>query len=346
VLITASPRPRIALVVALLAAAAVFLTTAPSLPAAAEPGDYTGTDDEGGTPALRKVLDAANKSFVEARIKLTNSKKRQAQLGSQLKELEAGHTRLLASVGKVAALAYRNGRLKTASLLLESSTPESFWDRATVADTIARADGKQLRRLADSREQVRRAKAAIDSEVREQTKQLTIMTKRREDALRALTATGGGGRTGGFVSPNSPLARPAPRNSDGSWPNERCSINDPTTSGCITPRTLHAYNQARAAGFTRHTSCFRSGGGGDHPRGKACDYAAARNGFENRSASGGDRTYGDRLAAYFVRNANRLGVIYVIWYRQIWQVSSGWRSYNGGSSPSGAHTNHVHLSMH
>jgi hypothetical protein len=34
---------------------------------------------------------------------------------------------------------------------------------------------------------------------------------------------------------------PAPRNPDGSWPDETCSITpDPTTgTGCITPRTLH-----------------------------------------------------------------------------------------------------------
>ncbi|HEU4425935.1 MAG TPA: hypothetical protein VFR67_25635 [Pilimelia sp.] len=347
---TASRRRRTALIVALLAATAVFLTPSgvpgwgPST-ASAAPGDTPGTDDEGGTAGLRKVLEAANKGFVAAKTKLDNSKRRQVQLTGELKGLEQRHAQLLVDVGHVAALAYRNGRMTTASVLLESNSPDAFWQRATVADTLARADGKQLRKLADSREQVRRAKAAIELEIQEQTKQLAVMAKRKQDAERALAAAGGGRPVGGFVSANSPLAKPAPRNPDGSWPNESCRIDDPTTSGCITPRTLHSLNQARAAGFRRHTSCYRSGGGGEHPKGRACDYAAAPGGFENVNATGGDRTYGNNLAAFFVKNAGRLGVLYVIWYGQIWQPSTGWRSYSGCCSPAATHKNHVHLSM-
>jgi peptidoglycan DL-endopeptidase CwlO len=39
-------------------------------------------------------------------------------------------------------------------------------------------------------------------------------------------------------------------------------------------------------------------------------------------------------------------VQYVIWYRQIWLPSSGWKSYTRAyGDPSSDHTNHVHLSM-
>ena len=31
---------------------------------------------------------------------------------------------------------------------------------------------------------------------------------------------------------------------------------------------LNAYNEARKAGYTRYTSCYRGGGGGDHPGGQ------------------------------------------------------------------------------
>jgi hypothetical protein len=122
-------------------------------------------------------------------------------------------------------------------------------------------------------------------------------------------------------------------------------VNDPTTSGCITPRTLHAYNEARLAGFKRYTSCFSKRSSGEHPKGRACDFSANATGFQNVNASGGDKAYGNRLAAYFVKNADRLGVMYVIWFRQIWQPSTGWRSYSATGGPSAIHTNHVHLSM-
>src|SRR5439155_8036837 len=140
-------------------------------------------------------------------------------------------------------------------------------------------------------------------------------------------------------------AAAAPRRSNGSWPAESCSINDPTTSGCITPRMLHALQQAKAAGFTHYVSCWRSGGSGEHPKGRACDFAAAPNGFGG-VATGADRAYGDRLAAYFLANYDRLAVLYVIWFRQIWLPSSGWRAYHGGGDPSSDHTNHCHLSVY
>ncbi|MDG4828338.1 hypothetical protein O7627_03340 [Solwaraspora sp. WMMD1047] len=312
----------------------------PVSPVAAAP---SSPGDEGGK-SLREVFEAASKGHIEATNKLEKSKKRQSDLGLQLELIEARVQSLSAELGTVAAESYRLGRLTPMSMLLNSASPDAFLERAAGLDVLAQRDGRKLRELIETRDQADRAKAAIDNEVKEQKKQLAVIAKKKQDAERAL-ATVGGSPSGGFINANSPLAKPAPRNSDGSWPNESCTIDDPTTGGCITPRTLHAYNQARAAGFKRHTSCHRSGGGGEHPKGQACDFSSGAEGFKNSHATGGDRTYGNNLASFYIKNANRLGVLYVIWYRQIWMPGTGWRSYSGGSSPAGAHTNHVHLSM-
>lgn len=339
-----APRTRATALLAVLIVAASGLLSASPLPGSPPAAAAPGTDDEGGTAKLRKVLQAATKSYADAKAKLENSKKRQAQMNVQLRDLEARHAALAADVGKDAARAYRTGRLGTVAVLIGSSR-DSFWSRATSVEELARLDAKRLRLLTESRQRVTAAKTQIQVEIAEQSKQLKIMAKRKQEAERALIEAGGGSASGGWLSANSALAKPAPRNSDGSWPTEKCNIDDPTTSGCITPRTLHAMQQAKAAGFNHYVSCYRSGGGGDHPRGHACDFAAAKNGFEDVNASGADRTYGNQLAAFFVKNADRLGVSYVIWYRQIWMPGSGWSSYSGGSSPAGSHTNHVHLSM-
>jgi hypothetical protein len=332
--------------VALLSAAAVFGAT-PTFSAAAAPTPApkpSGTDDEGGTPTLREVLEAAARGYLDAKAKLENSKRRQVELTLQLTRVENRLAGLTVEIGHVAAVAYRTGRLGTVTALLASTSPDSFLQRAAAADLITMRDDAVMRRLNQARAEVTQAKAAIDAEVREQQKQTAIMKKRRDDAERALAAVGGR-PTGGYVSATSPLAKPAPRNADGSWPKESCTIDDPTTSGCITPRTLHAYNEARADGFRRYVSCYRPSGSGEHPKGRACDFAAQTDGFGG-TATGGDRTYGNNLAAYFVRNADRLGVLYVIWYRQIWFPGSGWRSYSGCCDAASMHTNHVHLSMY
>ncbi|GAA2523306.1 coiled-coil domain-containing protein [Pilimelia columellifera] len=305
----------------------------------------SAADPEGGTAKLRKALDSANKGYVSAKLRIDNSKKRQTELDAQLKTLAVEHAEVAGVASKMAARAYRNGPLTEVSLLLDSSSPDAFWTRANAMERLARADAGRLGRLTESQNRMRANQAALKLEIGEQTKQLAAMAKRKKEAEEALIEAGGGAITSGFLSANSALAKPAPRRSDGSWPDESCNVNDPTTSGCITPRTLHAMKEAKRAGFGRFVSCHRGGGGGEHPKGRACDFAAATGGFENVDASGGDKSYGDRLAAFYVRNAGRLGVLYVIWYRQIWMPSTGWRSYSGGPGPSATHTNHVHLSM-
>ncbi|WP_449701866.1 hypothetical protein [Actinoplanes sichuanensis] len=150
----------------------------------------------------------------------------------------------------------------------------------------------------------------------------------------------------GLGCPVAPgTAQPAPRNADGSWPEESCSIRpDPTTNtGCVTPRLLHLVQQATAVGFPE-PDCYRVDDHGEHPKGRACDWMMTSGG----EASGTRKALGDAMAAWAVTNADRLAIRYVIWFRRIWTPSEGWHTYNnpwGGDDPSGWHTNHVHISV-
>ncbi|MFR9776532.1 coiled-coil domain-containing protein [Micromonospora sp. MS34] len=329
---------------ALLTATALLLGAglAPAGAAAAAP--TPSAPDEGGSKQLRAALEAAAKGHIEAKARLDNSKRRQAALAVQYKQLEAGLVELTAQVGEVAAQSYRVGRLTPVSMLLASSDPDDFLKRAAELDVMAQRESRRLHDLTEAKTQAAQAKVAIDTEVREQQKQLAILAKKKRDAEIALAKVSSGAGSG--FSGSSSSAQPAPRNADGSWPSESCSVDDPTTSGCITPRTLHMLQQAKAAGYKRYVSCYRSGGDGEHPKGRACDFSAASGGFEDVSATGGDKAYGDSLASWAKSNASRLGIMYVIWYRQIWMPNTGWRSYSGGGSPAGDHTNHVHISMY
>lgn len=299
-------------------------------------------DDEGSEALLAK-LEAASKGYLDAKTKLEASKAKQTQISTDLSMMENRLADQTATLQVMAAAAYRNGPMTSVVSFLDGS-PETFIDRMTMLDVIAGNTDEVLRQVTASRNAARDTKAALDAEIAQEQKQLAEMASRKAAAERALRDAGGGQATGGFGS-SSTIAVPAPRNADGSWPAQSCSVDDPTTSGCITPRTLHSLQQAKAAGFQRYVSCYRSGGGGEHPKGRACDFAAAVGGFGG-TATGGDRTYGNNLASFFIFNASRLGVLYVIWYRQIWLPGSGWRSYSGSGSPAADHTNHVHLSVY
>jgi hypothetical protein len=106
---------------------------------------------------------------------------------------------------------------------------------------------------------------------------------------------------------------------------------------------LARYPSTGSSGISRGCNV---GGRSEHKEGRAFDWRASVNNATQRAA------VDDFLAALFATDsyghahalARRMGVMYVIWNRQIWSAysaSSGWRPYNG-SSP---HTDHVHISL-
>ncbi|MEJ3745031.1 hypothetical protein WEI85_17260 [Actinomycetes bacterium KLBMP 9797] len=305
----------------------------------AQPASAAPADDEGGTATLRDKLDTASKGFIAAQAALNKSKKDQQQLVTQLAQLERDLTVKTQVIGEVANAAYQRGRLGPIAALLNSRSPEGFIDRATALETVATTEDKKLRDLLNTRETATRTKAAIDNQIKEQQKQVQVMAARKKQAENALEEAGAGESSDGPSGSGAATASQGPSSSGG------CSVKDPTgTGGCVTPRLLHAYKETKEAGFTRYVYCWRSGGSGEHPKGRACDWSSAASGF-GKVATGGDRDYGDRLANFYIKNASALGVLYVIWFRRIWLPSSGWRSYSGSGSPSAEHTDHVHLSV-
>jgi peptidoglycan DL-endopeptidase CwlO len=320
--------------------AAVAIVGVPSTPADAEPTKPPTAEEEGDDPLLREVLESTGRRYLEAKTALAKSKKRQLQLTLQITQAEARRDALLPQVRKVASESYRTGRLNGVAFLLRSLDSSSFLDRAATLNELNLLNSQKLKAYSDSLRAVERAKQVLDLEVKEEQKQFTVMSKQQREAERALALVGGNGLTQGFVLAKSPVAKAAPRTSDGDLPRESCSKNDPTTSGCVTPRTLHMYREVRKAGFKRFVGCHRSGGPFEHPKGRACDWSLKSRGFAD-AYNKDMRMYGNNLMAFLVRNADALGVLYVIWYRKIWFPATGWRPYQGDSP----HTDHVHVSM-
>jgi hypothetical protein len=347
---TTHVRRRLAGILALVVATS-GLAVAVTVPASAAPrplaapGD-SGDDGEGGSKKLIDQLDAASRGFLEAQEALARSKKRQQELGAKLKTIDGQLAPRQAALDEIVQQTYRTGRLGAVTALLTADSSGTLLDRAEMLESLAVKQDSALRALKDARTEQAQAKIAIDEAIREQQKQLNVMAKRKAQAENALKAANAGQNAsapgGGGSSARASAVR---RNPDGSLPAEGCTVNDPTTSGCITPRMLHALQQAKNAGFNHFVACFRHQNSGEHPKGRACDFAADKGGFGG-VASGSSRDYGNRLANYFINNSSRLGVLYVIWFRRIWLPSSGWKSYSGGNGdPSSDHTNHVHLSV-
>jgi hypothetical protein len=314
-------------------------------PASAEPSP--GVNEDGGQNlTVRQALDKATAEYNDAKGRLDKSVADQATLSDQMAKTQTHLTELQAAAGTVAAAAYRGRRISLANVILGADDPESMMHNMLTVEYMISQDDKQLRELTATQKQLEQQQKDIAAAVANQQAQLKIMETNKKAAEDALRKAGGGATvTGSLPSGGKVTTNVVARNSDGSYPKEGCSLDDPTTSGCISPRTVNMYGEARKAGFTHYTSCYRSGGGGDHPLGKACDFSANASTFVDARATGADKTYGDNLAAWALANAKNLGIKYVIWYKRIWQPSSGWKSYGGDGTPAGDHYNHVHISM-
>lgn len=322
------------------------VTTVPAM-AAPSPTPSAAANPDGADPdgasggSLQDQLTAATQAYVDAQGRLDQAQKAQADLTAKLAAGEQRMAELTAAAGVIASRTYRAGPTSTMMTIFDSVSPDQFLERAMTLQQLTEYDSRQLAELKALKDTAATQRTQLDQEVA-QAKTQTAELERRKAQIQQAVAVTSGGPTTGVVIP-APSAEPAPRNPDGSFPNEKCSEKDPTTSGCLTPRTLHALQQARLTGFTHYTACFRQATWGEHPLGRACDFAADPNGFGG-IASGASRDYGNRLAGYFIANADRLGVLYVIWYHQIWTPAVGWHYYQGDGTPSGDHMNHVHLS--
>jgi len=307
------------------------------------------TDPDGNSPqikALEAALDAALIDYNNAKGRVDASVARQAQLSTEQAQTQAKLKDLEARVGTVADAAYRGRRMSMALAVLDSSSPDGMLHAASTVQYLVDRDDRDLHDLHAAREQLADEQVRLAAELKLQQQQLTIMAAKRKDADTALRKAGGGQPVSGGPTGGKATANAAPRNPDGSFAPQSATIKDPTgTGGMITPRMLNAYNAARAAGFTHYTKCWRSQSTGEHPKGRACDFSANATTFVDARATGSDKTYGDNLAAYFIANSSRLGVLYVIWYKRIWHPGSGWSSYGGDGTPAGDHYNHVHLSV-
>jgi peptidoglycan DL-endopeptidase CwlO len=323
-------------------AAALLLGT---LPANAAPGDDASGEENGVAPTLLEQLEVTNRAYLEAKAISDASKARQAQIQADLAKAEKRLAELAEEVGATANAAYRGSKFNlTAALIEDGHSANDLLQGITTVSYLAWRDDRQLREYVIAKRDYTEQLKALEAEVRLQEEQTRQMEKRKDEAVKALTAAGNGGVVNGVPVP-SPTATQAPRGVNGTWPPESASVDDPTTGGRITPRMFHAYTEARKAGFDHFTGCFRPGDRFEHPKGRACDFAANKNGFSG-AAQGADRNYGDRLAGWMVGNADRLGVLYVIWYRQIWTPAAKWHGYgSAGGDPASDHTNHVHLSV-
>ncbi|MGW3201934.1 peptidoglycan DD-metalloendopeptidase family protein [Streptomyces sp. NPDC001118] len=133
-----------------------------------------------------------------------------------------------------------------------------------------------------------------------------------------------------------------------------CDQPDPSGGRCLTGATAHGYQEIiNKFPLWNSIGCQEDrSDGGEHPLGRACDWAPGPLGSRPNPAQ---LSLGWALAGWLRAHASELHVWYVIWQGRIWSVrhpedQGGWgRPYvNGIDDPTtitGGHYDHVHVSF-
>ena len=149
-----------------------------------------------------------------------------------------------------------------------------------------------------------------------------------------------------YAAPVTPAFGPAIDDYAANDPQSTC---DPVAKpGVIDFRDL--LNGAYGAHTAYIIRSCATAGTSEHEEGRALDYMLDVN-------NTGERAIADDVLAWLLAtdrhgnrhaNARRLGIMYIIWNRQIWgsyRADEGWRAYSCDGTPGGCHTNHIHFSF-
>lgn len=144
-------------------------------------------------------------------------------------------------------------------------------------------------------------------------------------------------------APGGTTSEPVPLDGD---PDQM--VDDPTSSGQITARLLHLYEQGTSAFPDTRWACYspRPGTVSEHPLGRACDIT-----FGNtigQQPTPAQLEGGWAVTNWMKDHAQTLGVEYLIWQDKIWSLArdaEGWRDYTRGTDITTRHIDHLHVTV-
>ena len=289
------------------------LTALPQAPAAALPMEPESME------SLRERAQALGEEY-NGELRDMEGVIQEAERATERAEKTAEEAR--ASKEQVRTLAYAsytgNGIDPSMSLFVDAD-PDQVIDRAVVIDFLASSNQDKIAELEQALERDEKAQEEAQETLEEAQADLEALEARREEVQELIAD-----------HPNQPMGGP---------------YN-------ITPRTqqmrelvIEQFGEGREVGGV---GCYRAVGGwvvGEHPKGRACDFMLNGNG-STPSPEQVDR--GWAIAEWARENADRLGIMYVIYRQQIWDIrrsDEGWRDMADRGSITENHFDHVHLSM-
>ncbi|MGI5288086.1 coiled-coil domain-containing protein [Nonomuraea polychroma] len=313
------------LAISLIAAAAVALFPAAQATAAASAPKPSESELRAQLKKLTSKVDKLIEQYNLKRVELAKAQEAAKKADERLATAEQTLAAAQQRVAEIARLRYQNGNPPVPSFMV----PENGGSAAVLNQltTEQQAFVQGVAKARDDKQKAAEEAAELAAGIRRDTAEVDKQRDEAEDVIDDI---------------KKKLADLVPygtgRNSDGSWAPEL-----PSGSDNITARTRLMREQVQKNfSLPYAVGCFRSGSGGEHPLGRACDFMMSTGGAMPTAAN---LALGDRIAEWAIKNIDKLGIKYVIWKQRI-NHGSGWSAMGNRGSITENHFDHVHISMH
>ncbi|MBB4943949.1 hypothetical protein FHR32_008350 [Streptosporangium album] len=285
---------------------------------------------------LQKQSETMIADYYAGRAELQKVEKTEKVARGNLKRAQQEFDRAATEIRLLAAERYRTGGMSATSALVGAADPRALLSGLAITQQIVSEQDAKLRVFAEIRDSHRRAQETAEARAAELRASLKKLDGQKKRAVKLIDQ----------IKDRIDLLYPTPglRRADGTWVPQL-----PSGPDNITPR-MRLVRQLVAQRFGPHfgIGCYRSdggiAGGGEHPLGRACDFMLSAGGGMPTAA---ETARGHEIAAWAIKNARRLGIMYIIFRQRIWHVRTGaWRMMSDRGGTTANHFDHPHISVY
>ncbi|MQA87444.1 MAG: hypothetical protein GEV03_23175 [Streptosporangiales bacterium] len=230
----------------------------------------------------------------------------------RLEKLNRRLDKVRAQVARLAASQYMDGGLDPALTPLLADDGDAVLDKAVIAEHLARSTREQVTELEALKKRQETAHRLAQQRLDKVRDEVEELEKQRDKVERLM---------------------------------DKFRPQSPTSGDSITPRMQTVRDEIdRRFGPFVTIGCWRAGVGGEHPLGRACDFMLSTGGA---MPSAENVELGWAIANWARANADRLGIMYIIYRQQIWDIRSGggWEMMEDRGSITANHYDHPHISV-
>lgn len=282
---------------------------------------------------LQKQSDTLIKDYYNRRIELLKADKTAKAAAEKLKGAQEVYDREAVALREMAVAQYTGGGTNLFATLASSGDPGALLNRLALAQHLVESQNARLSGFAAVRDGFQQAEAEAAARAKELAALVADLGTRKKQAEKLIDKIRN--------KIDQLYHAPGVRRSDGTWVPQL-----PDGPDNITPRMRLVRDLVKERfGDDFGIGCYRTiQDGGEHPLGRACDFMLSRGGSMPSAA---EIARGYAIANWAIKNAKRLGIMYIIYRQRIWHVKRGyWRTMSNRGGVTANHFDHPHISVY